>query len=256
MGRQRASVGTIAMGVVAAIAGLTLVSPATSAGGASASTALHFYSRATVAEYVQSDGQPTATGAAPDVGGFFFIIGPVFRGTHSHHAKAASGTADIVCTLTATLSGYCDGSIAIGDSAIAAQHAPETFSNGGFAPLELTNGTGRFADDSGFATIIPVGTGTASDITITVHETGVLGIDFAAPPEPVNGAYIDQVEKGGPAAKAGIASGSVITSVAGQSVSSGFALQLALDAHKPGDSLAVSWTDPNGQTHSATVKLQ
>jgi membrane-associated protease RseP (regulator of RpoE activity) len=244
------AVGTAGAGIAVA----ALVPAAASA--ATGSTTIRLYSVASVAGYYQADGQPTPSGQAPDVGGYFYIVGSVYQGTHARHIKHATGTSDIVCTFTAATSGFCDGSITIGGSELSAQHVPDTFVAGGVGPLELITGTGRFATDSGTATITPVGMNGNSDLTISVHPIGTLGIFFTSPPSAASGAYLSQVDKGGPAANAGITAGDVITSVGGQAITSGVALHLALEMHKPGDQIQIAWTDHSGQTHSATVTLR
>jgi hypothetical protein len=255
MAGLRAAVRAAAVGATGAVVGLGSVLPV-GAAAADGTTTLHLFAVASVAGYYQADGQPTPSGQAPDVGGYFYIVGPVFHGTHANHTKAATGTSDIVCTFTAATSGFCDGSVTIGSSELSAQHVPDSFVAGGIGPLELVTGTGRFAADSGMATIAPVGTNGNSDVTITVHPVGTLGIFFSSPPSPVSGAYLSQVDTGGPAARAGMAAGDVVTSVSGQPITSGSALHLVLETHEPGNRLAITWTDSSGQSHSATVTLR
>jgi len=66
----------------------------------------------------------------------------------------------------------------------------------------------------------------------------------------VEGAY-----PGTPAARAGITAGDQITSVGGTSVSTAEALQQAIRAYAPGDSVRIAWTDTSGTSHIATVTL-
>ena len=70
-----------------------------------------------------------------------------------------------------------------------------------------------------------------------------------------HGALVGAALPGYPAAQAGLSKGDVITSVDGQTVTSATELTSLLSAHHPGDSVRIGWTDPSGQTHSATVKL-
>ena len=69
------------------------------------------------------------------------------------------------------------------------------------------------------------------------------------------GVAITSVLPDGPAAKAGITAGSVITSVNGKSLSSATALKTALSSHKAGARVTINWTDTAGSSHSATVTL-
>lgn len=57
------------------------------------------------------------------------------------------------------------------------------------------------------------------------------------------------------AAKAGLAAGDTITSLGGTTVTSSSQLSAAIAAHKPGDRVKVTWIDPAGASHAATVTL-
>jgi S1-C subfamily serine protease len=59
----------------------------------------------------------------------------------------------------------------------------------------------------------------------------------------------------GPAARAGVTAGDVITAVAGQTVTSAADLTTALAGHSPGQQVTVTWSDTTGGSHSATVTL-
>jgi S1-C subfamily serine protease len=69
-----------------------------------------------------------------------------------------------------------------------------------------------------------------------------------------SGVLVMGASPGTPAARAGIAEGSVITAIDGQKVSSIDALGSALHRHKPGEEIRVTWVDENG-THTATARL-
>jgi S1-C subfamily serine protease len=70
-----------------------------------------------------------------------------------------------------------------------------------------------------------------------------------------SGASVAGTVTNGPAQEAGLAQGDVITSLGGQTISSATDLTNAMLQHHPGDKVTVSWTDTNGQTHTATVQL-
>ncbi len=70
-----------------------------------------------------------------------------------------------------------------------------------------------------------------------------------------SGVTISSVVSGGPAAAAGLSAGDVITSLAGQSVSSPSDLSSILVSHHPGDKVQVGWVDSSGQSHTTTVDL-
>lgn len=70
-----------------------------------------------------------------------------------------------------------------------------------------------------------------------------------------NHALVGGVYAGTPAARAGISAGDTITSVDGLHMSSTSGLRKAISALKPGDRVSISWTDPEGASHSAAVTL-
>jgi S1-C subfamily serine protease len=92
--------------------------------------------------------------------------------------------------------------------------------------------------------------------TVHIGATAFLGIGIA-PSMYQNsaGVTIDGAEPGTPAYSAGLTQGDVITSVAGQQVSSGTSIQQVLERYHPGDKISIAWTDTSGQSHTATVTL-
>lgn len=69
------------------------------------------------------------------------------------------------------------------------------------------------------------------------------------------GVVVQFVQGGSAAAKAGIIVGSLITALDGQATATNNALRAAILSHRPGDSVSVTWTDPAGQGHTASVTL-
>jgi S1-C subfamily serine protease len=80
------------------------------------------------------------------------------------------------------------------------------------------------------------------------------GGGFNGPPASA-GALICQVFPGTPADSAGLTSGDVITSINGKTVGSADTLTTVMAAAHPGDQLAISYVDANGDRHSATATL-
>ncbi|HTY71206.1 MAG TPA: trypsin-like peptidase domain-containing protein [Actinomycetes bacterium] len=117
----------------------------------------------------------------------------------------------------------------------------------------------------GFA--VPINTASAiakqiiagkSSSTVHIGGSAFLGVSIATNGfggASVNGVPVAAVTPGTAADKAGIVSGSVITALGGQTVSSADALHTALTKHHPGDKVSVSWTDPFGNSHTETVTL-
>ena len=92
--------------------------------------------------------------------------------------------------------------------------------------------------------------------TVHIGKTAFLGVSV----QPTsafgsNGVLVGDVVTGGPVAKAGLASGDVISALSGRSIPTPTALVSALLVHHPGDAVKLSWTDGSGVGHSATVTL-
>jgi putative serine protease PepD len=79
-----------------------------------------------------------------------------------------------------------------------------------------------------------------------------LGVSIAD--AAAGGVTVEQVQSGTPAASAGLQAGDVITAVGGTSVADSAALGSAIDAHKPGDKVTVTFTR-NGTSKTVTVTL-
>jgi S1-C subfamily serine protease len=87
---------------------------------------------------------------------------------------------------------------------------------------------------------------------IHIGYPGFLGIGTMS---ATGGVGVQSVLPGGPAAKAGISYGSVITAIDGKQVRSGQALRTLLNTYDPGSSVSVVWTDQRGQRHTGNVTL-
>jgi S1-C subfamily serine protease len=70
-----------------------------------------------------------------------------------------------------------------------------------------------------------------------------------------SGAAVAGVVTNGPAQEAGIAQGDVITSLGGKTINSADDLTRDMGIYHPGDKVQVTWTDANGQSHTATAQL-
>jgi putative serine protease PepD len=82
-------------------------------------------------------------------------------------------------------------------------------------------------------------------------EHAYLGISLD-PSSPT--ARVAGIRSGTPAAKAGLKTGDVVTSFDGHSISTSDELASAISAHKPGDSVSVTYTR-DGSSHTVTVTL-
>jgi S1-C subfamily serine protease len=70
-----------------------------------------------------------------------------------------------------------------------------------------------------------------------------------------SGVAISGTLAGSPAANAGLGAGDTITSIAGQSVSSGEDIAHVLVGYHPGQSISVTWVDQSGQSHTSSITL-
>jgi len=99
--------------------------------------------------------------------------------------------------------------------------------------------------------------------TILIGPTGHLGItvrdldQFTASRLGLgvsSGALVTGIESGSPADQIGMTANSVITSIDGTHINSSSDLTPAIQGHKPGDKIRVTWVDQNG-SHTATATL-
>jgi S1-C subfamily serine protease len=103
--------------------------------------------------------------------------------------------------------------------------------------------------------------------TVHIGETGFLGVSvqsssssggfggFGSGGASTSGATVATVVSGGPADKAGLAQGDVITALNGTAIGSPSDLTGLLEPHHPGDAVQLKWTDGSGQQQSASVTL-
>jgi putative serine protease PepD len=68
------------------------------------------------------------------------------------------------------------------------------------------------------------------------------------------GAHIADVRSGGPAARAGLRTGDVVTALGGKKIASADELRAAINARQPSDTVSIRYTR-NGTSHTAEVKL-
>jgi S1-C subfamily serine protease len=97
--------------------------------------------------------------------------------------------------------------------------------------------------------------------TVHIGTTAFIGVEIATSTsgegdgQSVAGVEIAGTQAGTPAAEAGLAEGDVVTSLNGQSVTTGTQIQEILIGQHPGDKVSIAWTDPYGQSHTATLTL-
>lgn len=87
---------------------------------------------------------------------------------------------------------------------------------------------------------------------VFIGPVGYLGVSIR---DTNAGPQVTAVGAGSPAEQAGITRLSVITAVGGTSVASSATLGDALHAYKPGASVAITWVDQSGASHTKSVTL-
>ncbi len=126
-----------------------------------------------------------------------------------------------------------------------------------------SSSSGQASTTQGFAIPIDTALSVASQIeagqassTVHIGATAFLGLEIASSDQQgSSGVALAGTASGTPAAAAGLGQGDVITSLGGQSVSTGTDIQNILVGHHPGDTISIGWTDSTGQSHTATVTL-
>jgi S1-C subfamily serine protease len=88
--------------------------------------------------------------------------------------------------------------------------------------------------------------------TVHLGLPGILGVQIDG---NGIGAQVVGVASDSPADKAGIAAGSTITAIDGQTVETAESVGELLDGRKPGEKVSVSWTDGFGQSHTESLTL-
>lgn len=97
-----------------------------------------------------------------------------------------------------------------------------------------------------------------SSSTVHIGPTAFLGVSLARsgfPGVDAEGALVERVVAGSPAARAGIGVNDVITSFGGKRVTSAGALRRLVLQSSPGRTVKVTWLDPRRGKTSATVRL-
>ena len=97
-----------------------------------------------------------------------------------------------------------------------------------------------------------IASGRASS-TVHIGATGLLGVQLRS--QGGEGALVESVLSGSPAANSGLGEGDVITAIDGNSVSGPTALTELMLSRHPGDSVRVTWETSGGVQQSAVVSL-
>ena len=85
--------------------------------------------------------------------------------------------------------------------------------------------------------------------------SGVNGESGRSGAATTEGAVVAGVYEDTPAAEAGLAAGDTITAIGSTPITDGNSLSEAMSDHEPGDTVSLTWTDANGQSHTTEVTL-
>lgn len=116
---------------------------------------------------------------------------------------------------------------------------------------QIAAGRGGQGILGGASGVMGVGVGDIGNAAVCLAS----GRGFSGAPPASSGALVCRAYPGTPAAKAGLATGDVITAVNGQAVTSANSLSLIMRRFRPGDTIAVTWVTTSGQRHTASITL-
>lgn len=197
----------------------------------------------------------TAVGNAGGTGSLSQASGTVVALDQSITTQAESGAASE--SLTGLIETNAD--IVAGDSG-----GPLLDASGEVIAIDTAASSGS-SNVTGYSIPISVAMSIARQIVagdasaeITIGLPAFLGVAISgssAQLPSTTGVQVAQVYSGTAAATAGITAGSTITAINGTTITGASALSSAIAAHKPGDTVKVTWLDSSGASHSATVKL-
>jgi S1-C subfamily serine protease len=230
-------------------------------------------SNVSVGEGVVAIGNANGTGGTPSYAG-----GSVTATDQSITASdEVDGTSEQLSGLIETnadiISGDSGGPLVNSSGQVLGMDTAGSGSNGGFQFQSPSNQGYAIPINEALSVAKLIEAGSASS-TVHIGPTAFLGVEVAdsiaacsgsggfggfgsgngaSPSTP--GAAVCEAVPGEPAAQAGLASGDVITSVGGHSISSPDSLTDVMIGEKPGASVQVQYVDSSGQQQTATVTL-
>jgi hypothetical protein len=127
---------------------------------------LHYFAKQVYTRTSDASGKPLSPNSPLAVGDRFSFASNYYAGNHKHHAKQATASDHVVCTLTSTSTALCDGTIAIGSSMIIGDDFVLNF-NSNTTTVKITGGTGRYRRAHGTVIAKSV-SNIKTDVTINV----------------------------------------------------------------------------------------
>jgi S1-C subfamily serine protease len=195
-------------------------------------------------------GTPTSTGGSITALGHSIVANDNLDGTSEHLHGLIQVNADVISGDSGGSLVDTSGQVIGMDTADEQGFSVQGAANRGYAiPISQALATARAIEAGQGSADIHIGSTAFLGVLITTRASQ----NGQAP--ATKGAAVSGVVRGGAAAKAGLTSGDVITSLNGQSVASSQALSRLMITHHPGDSVRLGWASPNGQSHISTVTL-
>ncbi len=154
--------------VAASIAACATIAAVGASAAAAKTVTVHFFSKQVYSRISDASGKPVPPSSAPAVGYRFSFASDDYVGNHKQHAKQATASDHVVCTLTTNSSGLCDGTIAIGGAMIFGDDFVINFNSNAPTTLKITGGTGQYRHARGTVIAKTVGNSNNDDLTIKV----------------------------------------------------------------------------------------
>jgi hypothetical protein len=152
---------------VAALAACGLVAVLAAVPASAKTTTLNFFSKGVYTRLSDSSGKALPSNSQPAVGDRLSIASNDYAGNHKHHAKRATASDHIVCTVTGPSTALCDGTIALGGAMLLGDDFVLNFASNAPTVIKITGGTGRYRHAHGTVVAKSVSMNT-TDLTIKV----------------------------------------------------------------------------------------
>jgi hypothetical protein len=126
---------------VGAVGIVTMGGSASAAPKPGSKTVLHFFSKQTTADYFTPDGTDIPDGTTLVPGDFYTLTDADYVGNHQHHAKKATGSDFITCTLTSETAAVCDGALSLRDSMLVVTRTTVDLTKNATLPIVAATGS-------------------------------------------------------------------------------------------------------------------
>ena len=105
------------------------------------STTLRLFSKHTSASYFYPNGTDIPNGTTLAPGDFYTFTDADYVGNHKHHAKKATGSDFLTCSMTTETTGICDGALALGSSMLVITRTTVDLTKNTTAPIVAGTGS-------------------------------------------------------------------------------------------------------------------